>query len=206
MYVPKSFQVDDRQQLVEFMQQYSFATLVTIEDHEGTSAPFATHMPLLVRDGRIVGHVAKANPQWRQVAAADECLAIFQGPHAYVSPTWYAAQPAVPTWNYSAVHAYCKARLIESPQELTELLSAMIAFYEKGQKRPWDGVMSPEVREPLLAAIVGFELEITRIEGKFKFNQNRSREDQKRVIEQLSQSTRADDHAAANLMRDLRLG
>jgi transcriptional regulator len=206
MYVPKSFQVDDREQLFAFMQRHSFATLVTLEHRDHRAAPFATHLPLLARDGRLFGHMAKANPQWRQLAEAAECLAIFHGPHACVSPTWYATQPAVPTWNYAAVHVYGKARLIESSARLTELLAEMIAFYEAGQEQPWDGALSSEVRDPLLAAIVGFEIEITRLEGKFKFNQNRSREDQDRVIEHLSKSTHAEDQAAAALMRDLELG
>lgn len=203
MYVPKSFQVDDREQLDAFIRRFSFATLVTVERRGEGTAPFATHLPLLLKDGKLVGHMAKANPQWRQLSDADECLAIFHGPHAYVSPTWYAAQPAVPTWNYAAVHAYGKARLIESPQRLADLLAEMIAFYEASQEQPWDGALSPEMRDPLLAAIVGFEIEITRLQGKFKFNQNRSREDQEQVMERLSQSRRADDQAAAEWMREL---
>ena len=125
MYIPKLFREEDISTLHQLMQAYSFATLVT--QHDG--APYASHLPLTLCPeagpfGTLMGHMARANPQWRdfEVDGEQEVLVIFQGPHTYVSPSWYAVQPSVPTWNYAAVHAYGMPRLIEDEAELYEAL------------------------------------------------------------------------------------
>src|SRR3712207_6198290 len=135
MYIPAHFRVDDPALLLPLMERYGFATLVTVE----AGSPFATHLPLLLRRApdRLVGHMARANPQWRGLARQPGVLALFQGPHAYVPPSWYASAPNVPTWNYATVHAYGTARLLEDPAQVLALLADTAAQYERGRERPW---------------------------------------------------------------------
>ena len=189
MYIPKAFHVDDEQIIHEFIESNSFATLVSTVD----SAPFATHLPLLFDrrrppHGLLLGHLARANPQWRAFDGRQEALAIFHGPHAYVSPSWYTTTPAVPTWNYTAVHVYGVPRLIDSAEAFSDILDRLIGFYESGMPHPWPGVLPEDFRDQLMRGIVGVAIDIRRIEGKFKLSQNRSREDQRAVVEQLEAS------------------
>src|SRR5437879_1488408 len=119
MYLPKHFEVTDEEKVNAVMLEHSFATVVT----QGDGGLFASHVPVVFRPergarGRLEGHVARANPHWRHFVPEREALVIFQGPHAYVSPSWYETKPAVPTWNYVAVHAYGRPRLLESEREL----------------------------------------------------------------------------------------
>jgi len=201
MYIPPAFRVEDLETLHAFMRRYSFATLVTVADGE----PFATHLPLLLDAacgpyGTLRGHVARANPQWRQLASGGP-LAIFQGPHAYVSPSWYEAELAVPTWNYTAVHAYGAARLIEDADELLALVRELTAVYEAPRPEPWRMDLPEDWLRNLARGIVGFELEITRLEGKWKLSQNRPEEDRERVAAALSESKVVMERATGKLMR-----
>lgn len=200
MYIPAAFRVEDLETLHAFMQRYSFATLVTVGDGE----PFATHLPLLldaVRGpyGTLRGHVARANPQWRQLSTGSP-LVIFQGPHSYVSPSWYEAELAVPTWNYTAVHAYGTARLLEDADELMSLLRALTAIYEAPRPEPWQMDLPEEWLRNLARGIVGFELEITRLEGKWKLSQNRPEADREQVAAALSASKNAAERTTGRLM------
>jgi transcriptional regulator len=200
MYIPQAFGVTDQQILHEFIKSYSFATLVSIVEGK----PFATHLPLLFdrtrsAHGALLGHVARANPQWHAFDGLREALAMFQGPHAYVSPSWYATAPAVPTWNYTAVHVYGVPQVIDDDQEFSNLLDKLIAFYETGMPKPWPGELPHDFRTNLMKGIVGFAMDIERIEGKFKLSQNRSREDQRRVVEHLGTSTDSVDRALGEL-------
>lgn len=202
MYVPSHFAEDDRERLIDLMQRNGFALLIS--NHEGR--PFATHLPLLYRSGpgecgRLLGHVARANPHWQALAADPTVLAVFQGPHAYVSPTWYA-QPGVPTWNYAAVHAYGHARLIEDHDEFRELLRALTAVYEAASPEPWQMEQAGDLPERMMKAIVGFEIEITELQGKYKLSQNRSAADRDNVVRHLSESSDATARATARLMRE----
>ena len=202
MYLPPHFQVTEHAKLIDAMRRYSFATLITQAD----GAPFATHLPLIYREqsgtpGTLIGHVARANPQWRHFADGVEALAIFHGPHAYVSPSWYATEPAVPTWNYIAVHAYGVPRVIDDEAWLSSLVDELVQIYESSQPQPWPNQLPAEFKNKLLRAIVGFEMPLTRIEGKFKLSQNRSPDDVAGVIEALSQSPHADGPAVADLMK-----
>jgi transcriptional regulator len=186
MYIPQAFHVTDPHILHEFIESHSFATLISTAEGK----PFATHLPLLFdrtrsAQGALLGHVARANPQWRAFDGRQEALAIFQGPHAYVSPSWYATSPAVPTWNYTAVHVYGVPRVIDDEQAFSDLLDRLIAIYEAGMPKPWPGILPADFRANLMKGIVGFVMDIERIEGKFKLSQNRSREDQRRVVERL---------------------
>ena len=109
MYVPRHFSIEDQSRMVAFMQRNSFALLTTCTE----TGPFVSHLPLLYADGKLIGHMARANPQWRHFASGKETLAVFWGPHAYISPAWYDTPNQVPTWNYETVHAYRSARIVE---------------------------------------------------------------------------------------------
>jgi transcriptional regulator len=206
MYVPAAFQVNDPDQLAQFMAEHSFATVIT--QHEGV--PFASHLPLLYErgngpQGMLVGHLAKANLQWQDAADRPDgipVLAIFHGPHTYISPTWYGEPNTVPTWNYVAVHATGQLRLIQDNQRLVQLLTKTVDNYESNQPQPWRLEEQDQAFiEKLLGAIVGFEISIDQLEGKWKLNQNQSAVRRERVMEVLSQSIRHDDQQVAHLMR-----
>jgi transcriptional regulator len=205
IYIPSSFAENDAQRLQDFMRAHSFATLVT--QHDG--APFASHLPLMLESGvgqhgALLGHMARANPQWQDLASGAEMLVVFQGEHAYVSPAWYEAHPmSVPTWNFTAVHAYGTARIL-SETELEDALRQLTDEHEKSLPQPWKLDLTQMMRERLLGAIVGFEITLNRVEGKFKLSQNRSEQDQRNVIEKLAQSEYGKDVAQAmrkNLQR-----
>lgn len=190
MYIPKHFQVTDRTLLHGLMERFSFATLVTT--HEGR--PFATHLPFLVYPGvgdlgLLAGHVSRANDQWRDFADGSEALAIFQGQHAYISPSWYQVHPSVPTWNYMVVHAYGVPRVIEDGARVCEVLGALVDKHEGAFDEPWrlDG-LPDDYLDKMTRGIVTFELPIARLEGKFKLSQNRSEIDQRQVVESLASS------------------
>jgi transcriptional regulator len=186
------------------MRRHSFATLVTVED----GVPFATHLPFLVEpgpegtQGRLLAHMARANPQWRAFSEDQDVLVIFQGPHAYVSPSWYVTQPNVPTWNYTVVHAYGRPRLIEEPEEVLRILRASVDTYESGFEKPWSVDDVGDFARKLLPGIAAFELRLTRVEGKFKLNQNRAPEDRRAVMERLERSEDPEQRAVGALMRE----
>ncbi len=196
MYIPEYFAETDLPTLHEFMQRHSFATLVTQQGN----APFASHLPMLLDDsvgshGALFGHMARNNTQWRDFAAGIEVLVMFQGPHAYVSPTWYEPNPmVVPTWNFMAVHAYGAARVL-SEDELDNTLHRLVDENEKTFSTPWKLELSQVMRERMLAAVVGFEIKLSRIEGKFKLSQNRTEQDRRNVIEQLSKTAQGNEIA-----------
>lgn len=198
LYVPAHFRVEDPARLVEFMRAHAFATLVS----SGEAGLHVSHVPLLVDlDGeaiRLRGHVARGNGQWEALEAARDVVAIFHGPHAYVSPTWYVTHPSVPTWNYAVVHAHGKARLTDEA-ELHEIVSELAAKYEAGNTPPWKLSEQPAAYvSSMLGMIVGFEIEVERVEGKFKLSQNRPVEIS-RVADRLEGSGEAE---LASLMRE----
>lgn len=189
MYVPDHFCLDDPAAVAELLRAHGFALLVTA----GAEGVQASHIPLLL-DGdlaepgaaRLLGHLARANPQVRELerlaAEGGEALAVFQGPHAYVSPRWYAPGPAVPTWNYLAVHVYGPIRPVGEPVALRALMARLIATYEAGAAEPYalDG-QDPDFVARMLRGIYAFELPVARLEAKAKLSQNRSPEDRARV-------------------------
>lgn len=189
MYIPNAYRNDDAEQLVAFMREYSFATLVSVVE----GVPFASHVPLVVTVDeqaiRLTGHLAKANPQWRSFGEA-ESLAIFTGPHAYISPSLYEQRESVPTWNYIAVHAYgmpVPIFLDQQPERTEAMLQAMIAAYEQTYQQQWDTLPS-KYRNGMMKGIVGFEMVVSRLEGKYKLSQNRSLVDQHTVAGALETS------------------
>lgn len=200
MYTPSAFAQDDPEILARFMRQHSFATLVSCHDQTTT----ASHLPILLectggKPARLLGHMARANAQWKQ-ANGHEVLVIFQGPHAYVSPRWYAERNTVPTWNYTAVHAYGNFQLLDAP-ETRELLFRTVSEYETPMDSPWSmDEIDPEFLEQLLLQIVGFRIEISRLEGKWKLNQNHSEIRRRRVIDLLRTQRNPDSQKVAELM------
>jgi transcriptional regulator len=202
VYIPSAFAVSDRKTLATFIGQHSFATLITING----SAPFASHLPLQLVGAdhgpqRLVGHMARANDQWRHFRDDTEVLAIFSGPHGYISPSWYTTELAVPTWNYVTVHVYGRPSLIEDHSRVVALLEDLVEIYESPLDPSWPGPASDEYRDRLIAGIVAFEIEITRIEGKFKLGQNRSEADRDRVYQHLSGSKSETHRKLAALMQ-----
>ncbi|MBK6980807.1 MAG: FMN-binding negative transcriptional regulator [Betaproteobacteria bacterium] len=177
-YVPAHFRVDDPDTLDRFLAANAFGALVSA----GASGLSVSHIPFVPERGsdgrlRLLGHVARANAHWQELEAAGEVVAMFEGPHAYVSPGWYAHHPSVPTWNYAVVHARGRARLLPSAA-LPALLDRLSRTYEDARTSPWRMDSLPaEYTAKLLDAIVGFEISVDRLDGKFKLSQNRRRED-----------------------------
>jgi transcriptional regulator len=201
MYIPPAFRVEDAAKIAAFMRHYSFATLIT--DDGGT--PFASHLPMLHRPegnghGLLMSHMARANSQWQHFASGREALAVFHGPHSYISPSWYKAEVAVPTWNYAVVHAYGVPRIFSDHDRVVTLLRELVSAYESAFERPWPGNLPNEYRDKMIQGIVAFEIPIARIECKFKLGQNRAATDTQGVYDALSRSTDADSRALAQLM------
>ncbi len=201
MYVPEPFREEQVGVLHDLIEQNSFATLVSTTP----GGLFASHIPILIDraagpHGTLRGHVARANPHWRHLAAS-EALAIFTGPHAYISPSWYATGGRVPTWNYIAVHAYGTPRLIEDAAGVRGLIERTVGRYESDFAEPWDmSGLDPKAVDGLLQAIVAFEIPIARLEGKRKLGQNRSRADREGAVRGLREHGHDDATAIADLM------
>jgi transcriptional regulator len=184
------------------MRQQEFVTLVSPAGGSVT----ATHIPVVVsRHGdafTIWGHVARGNAQWQTMDGASEALVIFLGPHAYVSPTWYATAPAVPTWNYAVVHAYGRPRTVTDHALLEQHLRSLAQRHEEGRARPWRfDDLSPDYRSRLMSAIVGFEMPVDRVEAKFKLGQNRSAADRQGTLAGLEAEDTPSARALAAFMR-----
>jgi transcriptional regulator len=201
MYVPTAYNVEDESRIEAFMRRYDFATLVT-SSPAGLSA---THVPLIVRRNSrglvLLGHVARANKHWQAMTGGVESMAVFHGPHGYVSPTWYVASPAVPTWNYAVVHAYGRPRATEDVGFTRSVVDELVRRYELGANAWNSEGLSPAFLDPLLSAIVAFEMPVERIEAKFKLGQNRSREDRAATQAGLLRQGSPEASALADFMR-----
>ena len=187
MYIPKYSEVNDHKLVIETMTKYSFATVIT--SHDGSLN--ANHYPFLVdatsEQVLLYTHLARSNPQYTELVESKKCLVVFQGPHKYMSPTYYVNPLNVPTWNYVAVHAQCSIEAIESPKEIDALLHQTVQHFEKINNTEWTYDLPVEFRDRLLSAIVGFKMTVTNLEAKFKLSQNRKKEDYDAVISALSQ-------------------
>ncbi|MDX1966643.1 MAG: FMN-binding negative transcriptional regulator [Planctomycetaceae bacterium] len=182
MYLPAAFQETDLASMFDFIEEHSFGLLVS----QGDDQPFATHLPLLLeRDsgprGTLVSHMARANPHWRY-ADGQPVLVVFSGPHAYISPTWYAAEHVVPTWNYVAVHAYGVLEPILETDAILDIVSRTADRYEQSRQPSWQFESGTDFAAKLVQSIVGFRIELTRLEGKWKLSQNHSLERRRSVI------------------------
>jgi transcriptional regulator len=202
MYNPRSYRNENPGELFALIRRYNFATLFT---HRGGES-FATHLPFMVdaergARGTLIAHMAKANPHWRAFAGAPPSLVVFMGPHAYISPAWYEEQETVPTWNYAVVHAGGTPRLVDE-EALRAMVLRLVDTHEAPLGRPWDLRKAESVMDVELKAIVGFEIPIDRLEGKFKLNQNRSRADQEGVVRALEASADPSEREVARMMRE----
>jgi len=206
MYLPASFRQDDLGKLHRQIRATPFALLTSA----GTDGVQASHLPLLLEPdegefGTLYGHFAKANPHWRDLHSGVEVLAVFSGPDAYISPSWYPAKAehgkVVPTWNYIAVHARGPVQLIEERESLLRIVSRISDLHEAGRPQPWAVSDAPrDYLDVMLRAIVGFALPIRRLEGKWKLGQNRSAADQLGVRRGLAASPEPSDQALAACM------
>ena len=199
VYVPKHFSVDDRNELLAFIGREPFGIIVSTVEGK----PFATHVPIVIMEEgaelTLGLHVAKANPQWREIDGQN-VLAIFQGPHAMISASWYVEpEQNVPTWNYGAVHCSGVARLT-GPNGTRRILQRLVAQMEPAWRIENADAAAIERMEK---AIVGIEVAVAQIVGSYKYSENRSDEDRERVIAALSASSREMDREVAQRMREL---
>lgn len=201
IYLPPAFAESDREALHELIESSGFATLISPDADD----PMITHLPLLLdrargAAGTLIGHVARGNPHWRKLKDQPQAMALFHGPHAYVSPSWYGVHPSVPTWNYAVVHARGRACLIEDPIALEALVRRLVATFENPRSAPWRMQLPEEYQKGMISGIVGFEIEISQLTAKFKLSQNRTPDDRVRVVNALEAGAPHEREVAA-LMR-----
>jgi transcriptional regulator len=199
MYIPKHFTINNEEDIYEFIEKNSFATLFSQHDGE----PYATHLPLLLNkeEGFLYGHFARQNEQWRDIVGQN-VLVIFQGPHCYISPSWYETNQAVPTWNYVAIHVYGQLEFVEDEQEVFESLSDMVNKYENPDSSYHLENVDENFIKGMSKGIVGFKININKIEGKAKLSQNHPAARQELIIEQLESSDDQNNVRIAKLMKN----
>jgi transcriptional regulator len=201
MYIPSFNKFEDLQQVIAFMQRYSFATIVTVKD----GIPVATHLPFIIKqqDNKIIifSHFAKANPQSSDIDKT-KALVIFTEPHAYISPKNYEKEANVPTWNYLAVHAYGKCTLLDSEEQKSALLKEMIRYYETDYLKQWDS-LPEDYKHRMMNGIVAFEMIVDDLQAKKKLSQNRSDIERENIVEDLSRSKNPNEKDIADYMKGL---
>ena len=199
MYSPPYNRVEDRAEVLAFMRAHNFALLVTGTDGE----LHASHLPVMLRERGeqlvIDVHMARANPQWLQFFDED-VMVVFSGPHAYVSPRWYAQKDRVPTWNYAAVHAYGKVKVVDERDAKHAAQAALVCRHDPDWEAGF-AALTPKYLDDMLGAIVNFEIEVSRLETRWKLSQNRGRREQERIITALENSTDPTERALAELTR-----
>ena len=183
MYIPKYFEINDLSVIKEFLNSYGFGLLINNAQDDLTG----THLPFLYQanegdKGALYTHVARNNLQWQSLSPDKKVLAVFSGPHGYISPRWYSSNPAVPTWDYVAIHVYAYPELIEDKEKLYDLLTKISNFYEKQNGTDWKPDFAGEYYQKLTQAIVGIKLKVVDIQASFKLSQNKSVEDKNKVI------------------------
>ena len=203
MFVPEHYRERGATELFDAMRAHAFATIISAE---ADGAPTATWIPFVVEGEPerpvIFGHLARANPQWTSWHPATPLLALFQGPHHYVSPSWYASTPNVPTWNYLAVQVRGRPRVLEDPREVEAMLERLVGQFEAGRDPEWELRDQPaDYRARMARGIVAFELLIDEITGAFKLSQSKSAADRAGAIGGLERCAGDDAAAIALLMR-----
>jgi transcriptional regulator len=205
MYQPDHFRVDDIAEMHALMRARPLATLVSA----GELGLYATHLPTVLKPegpfGAIECHLARANPHWKDLAAGGEALMMFQGPEAYITPSWYPSKAehgkTVPTWNYAAVHAYGRPAVMQDAAWLRRHVGELTDQQERSEAQPWAVSDAPErYVEAMLRGIVGFRFEITRLEGKWKMSQNREMRDRAGTATGLARRGAGEDAAVAALV------
>ena len=205
MYIPPAFQEDDVATLHAAIRAARLANFITAT----ADGLIGTPLPMILNEtegthGTLYGHVARANPQWQRAPIGD-VMAVFMGPDAYVTPSWYATKrqtgKVVPTWNYIAVHAYGPVEFFEDADRLLDVVTRLTKLHESARPDPWAVTDAPkEFIQSQLRGIVGLRIPITRIDGKRKMSQNRSAEDRAGVVNGLAASDDAVDQAVASLI------
>jgi transcriptional regulator len=198
MYIPAQFKITDEAMNYDIIKEHSFAILFSGHNE----APFATHLPLILNKENtyLYGHFARPNPQWRDIEN-QTVLAVFHGPHCYISPSWYETNQAVPTWNYVTVHVYGEVELLEDETELMDSLHEMVLKYEDPDSSYRLQDVGAEFLSGMNKGIQGFKIKINNIEGKVKLSQNHSLQRQELVINQLEQFSNTDEQQISSLMK-----
>jgi transcriptional regulator len=200
MYTPSYYKEADFQKLLAFMQHHPFALLCS----SGDGGLMGTHLPFIVEEKEqrlcITSHMAKPNPQGKELESGTELMLVFQGPHGYVSPSNYELKQNVPTWNYIAVHAYGKAKMITSPEDSVVVLEKMIGTFEPAFRNQWNE-LTDKYKEEMLKGIVSFEIEVTKLEGKFKLSQNKKKTERENIIHSFETNG---DEAAREIAKEMK--
>ena len=200
MYIPKYYKITDLEEITQFIRENSFATLVSIKKGK----PIAVHIPVLLNkiedDYYLTGHLAYGNPIWKTFEEVNDILVIFNGPHAYISSSWYE-QENVPTWNYQAVHIYGKASLIDG-KELEQDLTNLLEKYESFRENPvlWNK-LSPELLQQEIKGIKGFKIKVEEVQAAYKLSQNRNATDYANIISELYKEKAPHADAVAEAMK-----
>ncbi|USK41733.1 FMN-binding negative transcriptional regulator (plasmid) [Cytobacillus firmus] len=199
MYIPKHFQLDDEEMIYDFIEKYSFATLFS--QHNGEA--YATHLPLTLNkdESALYGHFARPNGQWKDIES-QQVLVVFQGPHCYISPSWYETTMAVPTWNYVSIHLYGKVKILEDQKVIFDSQNGMVNKYESPDSSYNLKDIDSAFIEGMNKGIVAFKIKITIIEAKAKLSQNHPVERQQLVIKQLEKSSEQNNIQIASLMKN----
>jgi transcriptional regulator len=202
VYLPPHFTETREEVLLQHIERHDFGLLITKRDEL-----IASQVPILAerRDGQLYlqAHLARGNPQCLDIYTGGEALMVFTGPHAYISPGWYGAGPAVPTWNYASVHAYGTPRTVDDKEWLGAFLRRLSERHEAREATPWRMQDQPETfLDGMMNGILGFEIAVTRLEGKFKLSQNRPAEDRPRIVAKLEARDDSDSHGVALLMKE----
>ncbi|QXV64635.1 FMN-binding negative transcriptional regulator [Mucilaginibacter sp. 21P] len=202
MYIPKHFQITEKQQAIHFMRKYAFAPIVTVLNR----IPEATHLPFAIEERGdevvLLSHFAKANTQVNAIEQGPS-LVIFTEPHAYISPKNYEKETNVPTWNYIAIHAYGKAKLIKDETAVGALLAKTISTYEQDYLKQWNRLPG-DYKHKMMNGIVAFELVVTDLQAKYKLSQNRSAIEQQNIINNLDSSETDNEKEIADYMKQLK--
>lgn len=201
MYTTNHFQFKDNAEKIAFMKQYSFATIITVKDN----LPIATQLPFFIDNSSdkviLCSHFAVANEQSKYIEA-NTSLIIFTEPHAYISPVHYDKRESVPTWDYIAVHAYGKAKIVDDETAKLQALEQMIQWYEKDYLQQWES-LPDKFKKGLMQGIVAFELEVTDLQGQKKLSQNKTAVERKRIVEHLGKSANTTEKEIADYIKKL---
>ncbi len=200
MYIPLFNSFSEPEKVIDFMQRFSFATLITAKN----TIPIATHLPFLVKYENdtltLISHLAKANNQWQDLEST-QILVIFSEPHAYISTKHYDIEVEVPTWNYISVHAYGTAKIITQTEQVMEILENTIDNYEKEYQKKWQN-FPQEYKLNMIKGIVAFQIEITDLQAKKKLSQNKTQKEQTTIINSLSKSEDSNEKLIAEYMKE----
>jgi transcriptional regulator len=202
MYIPNIFKMTEITHKHQFIDEFGFGVVISSADGlSGTHLPFVLHADE-GEQGVLYTHCAKANPHWKDLEGQN-VLVIFTGPHGYISPSWYTTKPAVPTWNYTAVHAYGVASLLD-PHQTLEAVEQVVDKYEPQLLVKRD-IVTDHIKHKMLAGIVGFKIALTKLEGQLKLGQNKNKDDQTGVLNALNNSNNLNDLMLSNYMQKMNL-